>query len=178
MKRVTLTPALSRRIVKDVREGIPAQVAARKQGVALETFLNWMSRRGRKYQAFAQAIDQAVAVAQAEHVLLLKRAAKRGKLKAAAIWLQSQAPSHFPPRAPVNIGQQNNLLALIKQVKDNEGKLQDPRVVLDAAEEAAEQAALPPAPPENASPDERVVFEVNGFTASRPDVLDMTPVVQ
>jgi hypothetical protein len=88
----------------------------------LERFLDWMSKKGRKYVTFQQAIDQAVATATAENVLLLKRAARRGKLKAAVTWLQSQAPTHFPPRAPVNIGTvNNNLLALIKETEARRG---------------------------------------------------------
>jgi hypothetical protein len=52
MQRITLTPSLSRRIIADVRQGIPAQVAAVKCGVPLERFLDWLSRRGRRYVAF------------------------------------------------------------------------------------------------------------------------------
>src|SRR5437867_1232006 len=95
MKRITLTPSLSKRIVRDVREGVPPQVAAVKAGIPLERFLDWLSRTGRRYVTFQQAIEQARAVAQAEHVLLLKKAARRGKFKAAVTWLQSQAPEHF-----------------------------------------------------------------------------------
>jgi hypothetical protein len=169
MKRVTLTPTLSRRIIRDVSEGVPPQVAARKQGVALETFLGWMSRKGRRYAAFQRAIDQAVAVATAENVLLLKRATKRGKFKAALTWLQTQAPTHFPPRAPVNIGTQNNLIALIQQMQDREGTLPDPRLALVEARER-EPAALPSAPePTNNSS----VYEPNVISDREPTIVEM-----
>jgi hypothetical protein len=98
MKRITtLTPTLARRILKDVREGVPPQVAAVKAGISLERFLDWLSRKGRRYVTFQQAIEQARAVATAENVLLLKKAARKGKFKSALVWLQSQAPEHFAP---------------------------------------------------------------------------------
>jgi len=170
MKRITLTPSLSKRIVRDVREGVPPQVAARKAGVPLERFLDWMSRAGRKYQAFAQAIDQAVAVATAENVMLLKRAARRGKFKAALTWLQSQAPTHFPAKIPVSITQNTTLIEQIKLMEAREGQLLDPRLALDQADE--ERPAL-----EAATQDEEEpwadVFEPNVISDREPNIIEM-----
>jgi hypothetical protein len=203
MKRITLTPTLSRRIVRDVREGVPPQVAAVKAGVPLEKFLDWLSRQGRRYVAFQQAIEQARAVAQAEHVLLLKKAARKGKFHAALTWLQAQAPEHFAPplrgtKAPPL--DKNTLLAQLKALPSREQvEAMDPAVRARLREAARKdnsligmamqmkllegppdsRLALPPVQEQPALPEPQVeepradAYEPNVISDREPNIVEM-----
>jgi hypothetical protein len=172
MKRVTLSASLQKRIIKDVRQGIPPQVAAVKAGVPLERFLDWVSRPGRKYKTLALQIEQAHAVATAENVLLLKRAAKKGKFKAAVTWLQSQAPQHFPSSRGISIGTLNANSTIIAQIRALQAEIaeaEDPRDVL--LREMEQQQTAMPAPREERPQVE--AYEPNVVSDREPNVIEM-----
>ena len=67
------------------------------------------------------------------------------------------------------------LLGGILRMELRAGELRDPRDVLSEEERAAAQAALPPASAQEALPEARM-YEAVGYTATRPDVLDMLSV--
>jgi hypothetical protein len=75
----SLTPSLTRRIVKQIMLGVPPEVAARMAGVPLDRFASWMTRKGRKYRTLQAADDQAEAQAIADYTILLRKAAKKGE---------------------------------------------------------------------------------------------------
>jgi hypothetical protein len=149
MKRVRLTPALTRRIVKDVRLGVPSEVAARKVGVSLDTFADWMTKKGRKYAALQRAVDQAEAAAVADKVVAINKAIKRGKASAARWWLERRATTYFPSskgRGDVTIG----ALTILQQLKAEiaaRPEPEDPRqVILREERERRELQSQPPTP--------------------------------
>jgi len=197
-----LSRRLTKRIVAQVKKGVTPDVAARLSGVSLDVWATWMTRRGALYRDLAAQIDQAQAQAEAEYVTTLRKMAKGGKHRAVVTWLQARASERWPARVPVHIGQVNSQ-TLVQQIKalpsGDEFARMSPKAkakALELAEKmdpllggivrmellegppdprltlAAEQAALPPAPE---TPDERT-FEVNGYTATRPDVLDLVSV--
>src|SRR2546425_7325742 len=97
--RRTPTPSVTRRICRAVAQGVPVEIAARQQGIALDTLARWMERgqKGRgKYRDFAAAVDKAEAQAIADYTVLIRKAARRGKSNAAFRWLSSRAPQFFP----------------------------------------------------------------------------------
>ena len=202
-KRIALTPSLTKRIIRDVREGVPPRVAAVKAGVPLEKFLDWLSRQGRRYVAFQQAIEQARAVAQAEHVLLLKKAARKGKFKSALVWLQSQAPEHFAPplRGTKALSlDKNTLLAQLKALPSYEQvETMDPAVRARLREAASKdnsliglamqmkllegppdpRLALPPVQDQGALPEPQIeepranAYEPNVISDREPNLIEM-----
>jgi hypothetical protein len=196
-----LSARLVERIVREVKLGVPSDVAARKFGVPLDTWVAWMTtRRGRTYQDLRAQVDQAEAIAVSDRVRTLSKLGKRGKTRAVQLWLQSRAAEYFPPRTAVNIGvdARTSILNILKDMEALEGKFVDPHLALagysgpeaiemsrlrseaqtqeyerkaEALEREREQAALPPA--ETPQPEERA-WEVNGET--RDGVLEMVSV--
>jgi hypothetical protein len=113
----TLSAALARRILKEIRAGVPSQIAARMCGVRPDVWATWLTRRGRAYKDFAAQVEQAEAEAKAAHTKMLTKLAKRGSVRAVMAFLNARDPEHFPARGPVNIGTVNNSMTLIQQIK-------------------------------------------------------------
>ncbi len=119
----TPTDALTKRIVKRIKEGIPPEIAARLCGVPFGTFCDWMQRGEGKsdqkatlrYKRFAQAIDMAEAESVAAKITALNRAIKRDrKVRPILWWLERRDAGHFPATKPgVTIG--GNLSTTIVQ---------------------------------------------------------------
>ncbi len=137
----SLTPSLTQRIVKQIKLGVPPEVASRLAGVPLDTFASWMTKKGARYRAFVAAVDQAEAVAIADYTSMIRKAAKRGKASAAWRWLTARAPQHFPSARPgIAIGTLNNnttLIAQIAAVRAEADALVDPRLALEAGQQQA-----------------------------------------
>ena len=139
------TPALTRRIVRHIKLGVPSEIAARLCGVSLSVFTEWLrigqgehpTRRATpRYRTFAAAIDQAEAVAISEHVKAINTAIKRVRVGSARWGLTKRAAQYFPP--PSRGGVEIANITLVKQIQSvqaEQAKLIDPRLALEAEQE-------------------------------------------
>ncbi len=154
------------RILKEIKAGVPSEVSARKFGVPLDLWADWMTKTTPRYRALQAQVDQAEASATSDFVLMLRKAAKK-KGSAAAKWLQARAGSYFPPtsRVALTLNQNNTLLAQVRAIV-SEPLPPDPRRVL-LEQEQPEREALPSAEPDAPAP---LTFEpvINVVDAARP----------
>src|SRR5205823_5588913 len=100
-----LTPALEERILRAIKAGNHARVAAEYAGVHRATFHRWLERGDptgsdavdQPYRDFRAKLEQARAVAEARDVTLISKAAERD-WRAAAWRLARAAPSRWGTR--------------------------------------------------------------------------------
>ncbi len=147
-------------------------------GFRYSIFATWMERgteasRSNRYKIFGEAVLTAQAQAIADHVALLRRAARKGKGSAAWRWLSSQCPQHFPPttRLALTLNSNTTLLAQIKTVQEASAAVVDPRELLEREMlEQRQPQALPE--PESQAP-VALAFEPNVISDMAPNVVEM-----
>ncbi len=90
-RQTKLTPEVQERIVRAIRSGNYAQVAAAGAGIDKSTYWRWMADERPLYRAFRDAVEKADADAEARNIALVQQAAPKN-WQAAAWYLERK---HF-----------------------------------------------------------------------------------
>lgn len=142
-----LNPERHAEIVRFIRGGSYANVAARASGISEAAFYAWMDRgRGAErdddgnllnpddlpYVEFQEAVKEAEAAAEVQSVALIRQAANNGTWQAAAWYLERKYPDRFgrkdhlrqevtgPNAGPVEISAKEQLAAFLLARRDPE----------------------------------------------------------
>jgi hypothetical protein len=95
-RKCKLTPEIQKEIERVLRSGHTITVACGFNNISRQTFFQWMSKPGKKYNDFRDTMEKALAHSQAGYVEIVKKGAEKDP--GLAKWmLERRWPKEFAP---------------------------------------------------------------------------------